>query len=856
MTKLRSLSWSLLAAALLAGLPALQPVASRAQSPAAPESAAPTPERPKPTPIALTDVTDQAEVTSAELRSIAKSLERSEAVERIEERLELTVEEIDADEEQTAATLTSEPTIGELQDEETQWLAIREPFGAWNNTLKGRAKALNETLARLDELSEVWQLTREEARQESAPPALIERIDAVRGEVRKVRKNCERRRDEVLTLQSRVAKQDARISLALDQLDQARGDRVASVFERTGPAMWSQSFRERLMEDPARRLGDAVDRQWKQVTTYSQANAPRMTFFGIVFVVLAASLRFVRGRMRARAEREPRLGEAAEPFQVPVAAALVVTILLARWSFEAPPRPFITVLSIFALFPTVLVLRHLVPKAMLPLLQGLLVFFFLDIGREFTEGTHLSLARLVFLLEMLGAVGLLLWVIRPSRVAQIPPELLHGPILRVVGYAINVGLVGFGTAALAQIVGFDLLALILGDGLLVGAYIAAIFYAALRVVSSLVTFSLHIWPFTKLGMVRLHGRLIERRIHRFLGWVATLSWAFLTLRALQIDEPVLGAIGATIGAELTLGSLSVSLSDVLAFGVALWLSFLIARFVGFVLNEEVFPRAHMARGVPYAITNLLRYTILFVGFLAAVAAAGIPLDQFAFLAGALGVGIGFGLQNVVNNFVSGIILLFERPIQVGDAVQLGTLWGEVRRIGIRASVVRTWDGSEVVVPNGQLISEQVVNWTLSDKQRRLEVEVGVEYGTDPERVLALLRQVAEEHPDVLDDPKPLVLFQGFGDSSLNFSLRAWTPDFDRGLSIRSQLAVAVNAALAREGIRIPFPQRDLHLRSAEPEMHETLSGRSRAQASPASPANEPRRPDPEPAGPGHDAADA
>jgi small-conductance mechanosensitive channel len=232
----------------------------------------------------------------------------------------------------------------------------------------------------------------------------------------------------------------------------------------------------------------------------------------------------------------------------------------------------------------------------------------------------------------------------------------------------------------------------------------------------------------------------------------------------------------------------------------------------------VFPRTRLAQGVPYAISSLLRYTMIFLGFMLALAAAGIELGKLTVIAGGLGVGIGFGLQNVVNNFVSGLILLFERPVQVGDVVQIMSqnLWGEIRRIGIRASVIHTFDGAEVVVPNGHLISDSVTNWTLSDRRRRVEVNVGVEYGTDAQRVIDLLLEVADGHPDVLEIPAPRAFFLSFGDSALLFLLRGWIADFDDGFRVRSELSVAIQHALREAGIGVPFPQRDLHLRTVSP----------------------------------------
>jgi small-conductance mechanosensitive channel len=184
--------------------------------------------------------------------------------------------------------------------------------------------------------------------------------------------------------------------------------------------------------------------------------------------------------------------------------------------------------------------------------------------------------------------------------------------------------------------------------------------------------------------------------------------------------------------------------------------------------------------------------------------------------GALGVGIGFGLQNLVNNFVSGLILVFERPIKIGDTIDIGTLRGEVRRIGIRSSTVRTLEGAEVIVPNGNLVSNEVINWTLSDRMRRIDVAIGVKYGTDPEAVLEILNHVAQEHDDVLDYPEPSALFKAHGDSSLDFVVRFWTKRFDDWLRIQSDVTVAINGALKKAGIEIPFPQRDLHLRSVDP----------------------------------------
>jgi potassium efflux system protein len=200
--------------------------------------------------------------------------------------------------------------------------------------------------------------------------------------------------------------------------------------------------------------------------------------------------------------------------------------------------------------------------------------------------------------------------------------------------------------------------------------------------------------------------------------------------------------------------------------------------------------------------EMLHYVILLLGFFVALGALGIDLTKVTILAGAFSVGIGFGLQNVINNFVSGLILLFERPIKVGDVIEVGGNVGEVSRIGIRASVIRTADGSEVIVPNGSLISSQVTNWTFSDRQRAVEISVNAAGGADPQRVVELLKSTAAAHPGVTKEPASQVYVVNFSAGAVTFQLRAWTDRHEDWAKLRSDLSVAVNEALAREKIAI------------------------------------------------------
>jgi small-conductance mechanosensitive channel len=345
-------------------------------------------------------------------------------------------------------------------------------------------------------------------------------------------------------------------------------------------------------------------------------------------------------------------------------------------------------------------------------------------------------------------------------------------------------------------------------------------------------------------MVRNHESLLRRRGGTLIRAATTIAWAWNSLAAFDVADPVLAGLAAALDAEWSIGELTISVRGALGFALMIWASTLIARFVRFTLEEEVLSRAALPRGVPFAISTLVRYAVLLIGFSMAVLAAGFEMSRLALMLGALGVGIGIGLQDIVNNVVSGLILLFERPVQVGDTVELGAnVRGEVRRIGIRSSTVRTFEGAEVVIPNSKLVSESFVNWTLSDRQRRIEIPVGVAYGTDPERVIALLEGVVQARPEVLKAPPPTVVFDRLGESSLDFLVRAWAPDFDSARDLQGQLLLDIHRVLREAGIEIPFPQRDLHLRSLDADVKKALEP-PRAPAGSADPlrAAGPRRP--------------
>ncbi len=280
----------------------------------------------------------------------------------------------------------------------------------------------------------------------------------------------------------------------------------------------------------------------------------------------------------------------------------------------------------------------------------------------------------------------------------------------------------------------------------------------------------------------------------------------------------LAAIARWFGAPLvSLGGARVSAGGLLQVAVALVIVFLVGRALRRALAQRLLPHLHLESGLAYAISNIAFYLFVTIGWLVVIQASGVNLTSLTVLVGALGVGIGFGLQEVASNFISGLILLLERPIEVGDHIQVGQLDGQVTRINIRATEILTNDSIAVIVPNKDFVTLQVVNWSRGGDSIRVHVPIGVAYGTDPRRVEAALLGAVATVPEVLKDPAPEVRLVDFGDSSIDFEVLAWTRELlQRRPALVSKVNFAVYDAFTRQGIEIPFPQRDIHLRTAVP----------------------------------------
>jgi small-conductance mechanosensitive channel len=370
--------------------------------------------------------------------------------------------------------------------------------------------------------------------------------------------------------------------------------------------------------------------------------------------------------------------------------------------------------------------------------------------------------------------------------------------------------------AITNLIGFSTFALQVMDGMIRTVILVLMGWFMHRLIRTLIEAMLQYFPSDRFTFLKLDVNGIKQRMLFFAdAFIIFLlvSYLLVVWKLYAIPADVMQDF---LVLKLPFGEQQVTIGLVILAALIVYGSFLLSWSLQAMFKENVLSRYQLDRGARHSIMRLMHYAIVLLGFFIAIGTLGFELRNIAIIGGALSVGIGFGMQSIVKNFVSGLILLFNRTITVGDVIRLNDgQEGWVMTLGQLSTRIQTFDRAEVVVPNGDLLTNQMTNWTLSDRMMRLTLPVGVAYGSDVETVIRVLKRVSRDNPQVLEDPQPMVLFNNFGDSSLDFELWVWISDFDEHRFIQSALNREIDRRFRAERIEIPFPQRDLHLRSAD-----------------------------------------
>jgi small-conductance mechanosensitive channel len=683
-------------------------------------------------------------------------------------------------------------TPRDIDDRVREWRRMHESLVERAESVGRRLQAIDAGLARLREIAAVWQATADAAREASLPAPVLQTIGDVLKQVGDAERQLTADRDALLAVAAKISPLEqqvaGRIALIHDLSVRARGE----IFAVRSPPLWSV-----LTALPSEPLAPVFQATWGRSLRLlgTHVEVGRMIARLLVFLVVLALAVDVRRRIpRWPPDDAEALARARRVAAYPVAGALLVALVVGTVIFPSDPV-ILTELSMLLSLPALaLLVRDRLPGRLRTLVPALaLVFVLALVRRQFPAGS--AWGRVLLGFESLTALGWIVAAFGLPRRGRASPEGVWA--VRAAWTAAA----ALGTALIANVVGAVALAILLDQSVVASLFLALGLYATADVLEGLIVAGLRPWRRYRIRAISTHLAQIRLWLVRAVRFAAAALWAVGTVVLLGAERQLAATLQRMLEASLTVGSLHLSVQGIVVFVVSVWLAVIVAGAVRALLEEDVLARMPLPRGVPSAISAAANYTILFLGILLAMSAAGLSLERVTLLAGAIGVGIGFGLQNVVNNFVSGLILLVERPMRIGDVVEIGTTVGTVRRIGIRSSTLRTFEGAEVIVPNGSLIAERLTNWTFSDYARRIEVRVAVADGAEPETVRTLLEQAAR-HEDVLPNPPPSAILVAVGEGKLTFVLRAWSPTYEQAPEVQSRLTAAVVAALRAANVDV------------------------------------------------------
>lgn len=763
-------------------------------------------------PIAMPDILVRADDDQQKLDWANRLLKSPDPVDHLTQQLADVARPIDEKTMMTSAGGLGSLPVMRLESLARHWQFDAKRLARWEGQARNAFAAYSQSALQLGQRRAVWSATRAEGLLDDLPPILSERVDAMLAQLDTTEAALGAALARQFALTQRASLLKARIQAGRDEVAAAIDGIDRRLLQVDVPPLWQgigPSPNARAAKATMER-GLAIESRF--AVDYHTSGAGNQDLLRVVQVVLLPLIiwLFVRSRRKLHAATPEGIARALRrPFSAWLLLSMLTVLVLEQ------DAPLLT--QEFALLVALVPVLRLLPARTLRALgfwpYAAIGLYALDrIGAAaLFDVTWYRLFTLV-----LSCITLVLTIVLIARslpkailVQGLAKEALRGAGL-VVAALLSV-------AVVCNVVGNISLASTLTSGVIGSGYMALLLYAAVVAASGILTALLEQPELANRRMLHQHAPALKTGGMRTFMLAAFVGWVLYSLEAFRVLRPA-QSLGRTIlGLGVEVGEVSLHIGDVLVFLLSAWVAVWVARGVRRLLRDELPSHSRLPRGAGNSIASLSYYAVLLAGLLVALSAAGFKVSQLTLIFGALGVGIGFGLQSVVNNLVCGLVLMFERPIQPGDVVEVAGTAGTVREIGLRATIIQTFDGADVVMPNGLLLSGSLTNRTMFDRARRLDVMIGVAYGSDPDRVIAVLNAAVRATPGVADEPEPVAMLAGYGASALNFQVLAWTRDLANFGRMRGALLARVLAALDGEGIEIPFDQMDVHVRTLPPQ---------------------------------------
>jgi potassium-dependent mechanosensitive channel len=768
------------------------------------EGSAPTAEQ-RAQAIAPADIPAQADADEKFIQAVQRRVQMTAKVQRFAQVLSGQATALDELTERTDGSDLSLLSVQRLESLERHWQLKERGLTQTRAELARATNAASEDAAELALRRAAWQAT---STQPYLSPALLQRSNELIAQIDRTQAQLAAPLAKLLDLGRKSNALSVQVQRGVAEVVGHVEQQDRRLVTMDTPPLWEALRNPAQLEPVAIGLRRSLDIETSFARDYDAAHArflPALAAFALLLLPLMFWLRR-RAKVLVAAGQ---LGESAlQALTRPWAAwLLLVAAAAVLYGFQGPNLRQQGVM-LLAWIPVLGLLQRRLLSMVGPWAYLSAVFYFLNVVVSLLVGNPLLYRLLLLGINLLMLLTLGWHILRAHRAEDDGENPFHARTWHVLRWLACIVL---AAAAVSNILGNISLSAMLVSGTLASSYVALAMYAGSKVLLALFQVLLA-GPSAARLAARYSASLVPAVIS--LGRnLLVVGWALFTLQAFRIYRPLYAMAVTVLTHEFKLGELSLSLGSLVSFAVATWAAFWVAKTIRQILSEDILPSLSLPRGVGNSVSSLSYYVILFLGLLAALAAAGFQVGQLTLVFGALGVGIGFGLQDVVRNFVAGMILMFERPIQRGDTVEVAGMLGNVREIGLRATIVTTFDGADVIVPNGMLLADKVINWTLNGTRRRFDLNISTPYSVDPQRTMDLLVEIARSCTGVAATPAPACIMTGLAPGELQFNVRAWTKDFGDWVQVRTELAMKIRNGLAEAGIEVPRPQRELIVRN-------------------------------------------
>jgi small-conductance mechanosensitive channel len=658
-------------------------------------------------------------------------------------------------------------------------------------TLGVKTKAFDADLDRLaayDRAGSQWLQT---ARARDAPATLIARIEAIPKRNDQLSQGLRAKRDLALELLSRAMRLSARVNALQSEVGYRRSQLEAQLRDAHGEPLWRIETHRAVIGG----VSEAARAEASQIADFLIAHWARLAAIAAAAFALALLL-VVAARKELTKAEDTFDRETAAMFEAPATAAIILTLLTLVWLGPAGPASYYAVAFSLMPIPAALLARAIFVHWGAPTLFALTAAMVsLGLVSPIVDPLPLQ-GRLLLILQCVVVAAGLIVDLRRGTLMQAgrwsPVTTRHVAITAVVLLTL---------AVLEAVAGYTGPARVLRNIVLGAAGLALVVVVVTHLLYGLVFALSETHVAQRLRIVSHDPASVRRAALTALRVVSSIGWVVGMLTMVGSLDWVVQLIESVVDTRFKIGAATVPMAAIFAGLAVLAGTYVLVKILRLVLDIELLPRLALEHGVSFAVSAVIRYAFITAGVLLAMAAMGIDFTKVTLLAGAIGVGVGLGLQGVVNNFVSGLILLVERPITAGDSIQVGDSNGVVRSIGVRASMIRTLEGADIIVPNADLISKAVTNWTLSDRKRRIEIDVSVARETEPESVTRLLETAATEVEGISAKPPPRARLNGLGVDS-TYRLYAWIDDVDRTVEVQSALRISIAKTFSEARVEI------------------------------------------------------